>query len=363
MLFMDKLDLLVENMTAHNISNMIVSDPYSIRYLTQYYTQPSERLLALIVKQDGRHHLILNQLFPPVNDSNQIQAIYYQDGEDILSTIAGLLLPGKTSIDKFWPSHFLLELMQKSESLEPVNASYILDDLRSIKSEYEIEKMRQASKLNDKAMTQLIEQLALGESEAQMTHRLLAIYQSLGSPGFSFEPIIGYGPNAADPHHTTDQSLPKEGDTIVLDIGCLHGDYVSDMTRTVFYGTPNDKAMEIYNLVKKANETAIEMIKPGVKFSDIDAAARQTISQAGYGEFFTHRLGHFIGQEVHEAGDVSQFNHSTAQVGQVFSIEPGIYLPDELGVRIEDLVVVTEDGCEILNHVSKDPIIVTPRTN
>jgi Xaa-Pro dipeptidase len=126
------------------------------------------------------------------------------------------------------------------------------------------------------------------------------------------------------------------------------------MTRTFFYKEVSDKGREVYETVKEANQRAIDLVKPGVKLSDIDAAARDYITEKGYGEYFTHRLGHFIGIDCHETGDVSGANDNVAEVGNVFSIEPGIYIPGEVGVRIEDLVIVTEDGCENLNHYSKD---------
>ena len=130
------------------------------------------------------------------------------------------------------------------------------------------------------------------------------------------------------------------------------------MTRTVFYKSASDKAKEVYNIVREANEKAISIVKPGVRFCDIDAAARNYIEEKGYGKYFTHRTGHSIGIEVHDFGDVSSVNTDKVAPGMIFSIEPGIYLPGEFGVRIEDLVLVTEDGCEVLNKFSKDLTII-----
>ncbi|MBR2545204.1 MAG: M24 family metallopeptidase, partial [Erysipelotrichaceae bacterium] len=125
-----------------------------------------------------------------------------------------------------------------------------------------------------------------------------------------------------------------------------------------FNGSVSDEEKHVYNIVRQANEYAESIIKPGIRLSDIDKAARKIISDAGYGEYFTHRLGHFIGQTVHEKGDVSSFNDNLTKEGMIFSIEPGIYLPGKLGVRIEDLVLVTADGCEVLNKVGKDIRII-----
>ena len=355
---MEKLKQLVKEMNKHDISNMIITDTYSIRYLIGYYTQPGERLLAFIATAAGKHYLVLNNLFPRADENDDYSVIYYQDGEAIMEQIAEILTDGATSIDKVWPSHFLLELMGIKKDLQPANASYILDDIRAIKSDGEIDIMREASLLNDQVMEKLIDSLTTGKTEAEYAEELARYYKESGHSGFSFEPIVGYGPNGADPHHTTDDSLPNVGDPVVLDIGGMYKGYASDMTRTVFYGEPSEEAMEVYDIVRQANLAGIAAVKPGVPLSSIDLAARKVINDAGYGEYFTHRLGHFIGQEAHEAGDVSQYNDELTKVGQVFSIEPGVYLPGKFGVRIEDLVVVTEDGCEVLNHVTKEPLIV-----
>ncbi|MCW6658960.1 aminopeptidase P family protein [Aerococcaceae bacterium NML191292] len=361
-MYLERLNRLTQQMTKHAIANVLITDPSSISYFLPYHTHPGERLFVLLVTQAGPHRLYLNQLFPVAVLPPELQACVaittYKDGEAVLETISRHLLPGKTAIDKFWSSHFLLDLMTIQPSLQPINHS-LVDDLRAIKSPEEQALMRQASHLNDQAMQALIDLVPQRLSEQQMVDALKQIYQRLGADGgFSFEPIVAYGANGADPHHETSNDVVQVGEAIVLDIGCVHQGYCSDMTRTVFYGTPDSESLHVYDLVRRANEAAIQCVRPGVTIADIDRAARQIIEEAGYGDYFTHRTGHFIGREVHEAGDVSSFNQATAQVGQIFSIEPGIYLPGRIGVRIEDLVLVTEDGCEVLNHVSKAPLMI-----
>lgn len=191
-----------------------------------------------------------------------------------------------------------------------------------------------------------------------MAKKLIAFYEYKNTQGISFDPIIGYGKNAADPHHGPDNTMPQKGDSVIIDIGCRVGEYVSDMTRTVFYQEVSPKHAEIYNIVKEANQGAISIIKPGIKFSDVDNAARDHIQQAGYGKYFTHRTGHSVGIDVYEHGDVSAVNHEILEEGMVFSVQPGIYLPGEMGVRIEDLVLVTKDGYEVLNKVTKELQII-----
>ena len=151
-----------------------------------------------------------------------------------------------------------------------------------------------------------------------------------------------------------DGTVLKAGDVVLFDVGCRQEEYCSDMTRTFFWGEPTPKQREVYELVRRANEAGRAAVRPGARFCDIDKAARDVIAQAGYGEYFTHRLGHQIGLDVHEPGDVSSVHDEEVQVGMCFSIEPGIYLPGEFGVRIEDLVCVTEDGCRVMNSYSRE---------
>ncbi|MDU5021977.1 MAG: M24 family metallopeptidase, partial [Clostridiales bacterium] len=261
-------------------------------------------------------------------------------------------------IDKNWPAKFLLALMDLCKNCKFVNSSYIVDTLRSSKDEEEKDLMRKASALNDEAMKILKSIISDDLTEKQLANKLAGIYEDLGADGFSFSPIIGFGPNGADPHGTPGDRKVKVGDSIILDIGCVKDNYCSDMTRTVFYKEAPEKAKEIFEIVLEANKRAIALVKPGVRFCDIDAAARDYITEKGYGKYFTHRTGHSIGLECHDMGDVSSVNTDCIEEGMIFSVEPGIYLPGEFGVRIEDLVLVTKDGHEVLNKHVKELSIV-----
>jgi Xaa-Pro dipeptidase len=232
-------------------------------------------------------------------------------------------------------------------------ASSAVDDARSIKDATERDLMREASLINDRAMAWLAEQVRVGVTEREIAEGLLGEYRRLGADDHSFSPIVSFGANAADPHHEPDNTVLKAGDCIVVDMGCRKDRYCSDMTRTYFCKTADPKYAAIHDLVREANEKAEAILKPGVKLCELDKIARDHIAAAGYGEYFTHRLGHFIGQTEHEKGDVSGISQIVAKPGMIFSVEPGVYLPDEFGVRIEDLVLVTEDGFERLNLVDK----------
>ncbi|MGF3067309.1 M24 family metallopeptidase [Facklamia sp. P12950] len=349
---------LLDAMQKKDISQFLISDPSTIDYLVGYHTDPGERLLLLSIKRNGQMQLILNQLFPTFKEKDNLAIKYYNDGEPIIKELAEALEAGNIGIDKNWPSHFLINLMKQHPNAEYVNGSPLVDKIRAIKSKEEIDIMREASHRNDQVMQALIKKIDATTSENEIKEQLASLYKEYECDGFSFEPIIAYGPHGADPHHSTDDSLPQVGQSIIIDIGSSYKGYCSDMTRTVFFGEVSDKHKEIYQTVLKANEEAIKQVKPGVSFASIDLTARKIIEDAGYGEYFTHRTGHFIGRDVHEYGDVSQHNHNKVEVGNVFSIEPGIYLPGEMGVRIEDLVVVTETGCEVINLANKELTIL-----
>ncbi|MCR5067928.1 MAG: M24 family metallopeptidase, partial [Erysipelotrichaceae bacterium] len=166
-------------------------------------------------------------------------------------------------------------------------------------------------------------------------------------------PIVAFGKNAADPHHMSDDTVLQEHQQVLIDMGSHYKGYCSDMTRT-FLQKDDPKTEEIYDIVLKANLAAEAAVRPGVRFCDVDRAARKVIEDAGYGPYFTHRTGHGIGLEVHEPYDVSSSDEMIIQEGMCFSIEPGIYLPGETGVRIEDLVICGSDGAIVLNHFSKE---------
>ncbi len=223
-----------------------------------------------------------------------------------------------------------------------------------MKDEDEKEKMILASKLNDEAMERFKGLIREGVTEQQVAAEMNAIYKELGTEGPSFGPLVSFGANAAIGHHKPDHTVLKPGDCVLFDVGCKKNSYCSDMTRTFFYKSVSEKGREVYEIVKKANLAAQAAMKPGMRFCDIDKVARDIITEAGYGPNFTHRLGHCIGIEVHDAGDVSSINTDVVEEGMIFSCEPGIYLPGEVGVRIEDLMLMTKDGAVSLNHVSKE---------
>lgn len=214
--------------------------------------------------------------------------------------------------------------------------------------------MREASRKNDETLRRTIEGLREGMTEREVAAMYNAIGKELGASGPSFDTLICFGPNCAEPHHSSDDTVLKRGDSVICDVGLTWNRYCSDMTRTVFFGEPTDEQRRVYEIVERANAAGRAAVRPGVPMKEFDRAARKVIEDAGYGKYFIHRTGHGIGLETHEPPDCSATNEVIARPGMVFSIEPGIYLPGRFGVRVEDLVAVTEDGCETLNALTKE---------
>lgn len=346
-------------MKEDGIRYLIVSDPSAVNYLTGRLIHPGERMMVLLLDAEKESTVfVLSKLFPQEEDLG-CPIVYFDDVDDYVGMLSDMLENGsRIGVDKEWQAKFLLSLMERLLGCSFCNGSYILDHIRQIKSKEEQERMIEASRLNDLAVEKLIPLTKKGYTEKQLADELLKIYLELGAEGFSFEPICCYGANAADPHHENDDAKGRAGDSVILDIGCKKDGYCSDMTRTVFLGSVSEEQRKVYEIVREANRRAIEAVRPGVRFCDVDAAARNYITEQGYGPQFVHRTGHNIGQDVHEYGDVSSVNTEMLRPGMVFSIEPGIYLSGHFGVRIEDLVMVTEDGCRVLNHFTKDLIVV-----
>lgn len=357
-----KLNRILKAMEEKDMPQMIIADPLTIFWLTGKMIVPGERLLALYLNVNGNHKLMINELFPQEKDLG-VELVWYNDVQDGVEILSQFVEKDKAiGIDKIWPARFLLRLQELGAGSKFMNGSMIVDYIRMIKDEKEQALMRESSRLNDIAMEKLIPWAGKGMTERELNEKIREIYKELGCEDVSFDPITAYAKGAADPHHVTDNSKGKRGDCVILDIGAFKDSYASDMTRTVFIGEVSDRAKEIYDIVVEANMRGIAAAKPGNRMCDVDAACRDYITEKGFGPYFTHRTGHSIGLEDHEFGDVSSVNEDIIKPGQCFSVEPGIYLPDEgIGVRIEDLVLITEDGCEVLNHFTKDLIIVPDR--
>lgn len=349
----NRLRAVLQNLDQMGLSQALITDPLSILYLTGRLIKPLERFYALYVSQSGHHKIFINQL-ETVPEDLGVEKVRFTDSAPYLDLVYQAVDHSQPlGVDKNMAARFLLPLMDRQCAPGYVNASLAVDKARSVKDAQEQALMRKASQINDEAVKAFRTLVREGITERQVAEQTKGIYLDLGAEDFSFEPLIAFGASAASGHHYPDDTQLKPGDCVLFDVGCVYEGYCSDMTRTYFYREVSPKQEAVYDLVLQANQAAEAAIRPGVPLRDLDRIARDIISQGGYGPNFTHRLGHFIGLETHDFGDVSSAAEDVAVPGNIFSIEPGIYLPGEMGVRIEDLALVTEDGVEILNHLPK----------
>ena len=349
-------------MREKNINQILIFNPFDIFYLTEQFIDSGDRFFCLYLNSDGTGKLFANKIFNLEHKIiNGIDKIIYSDGDDsikIFSEQTQKYHEEKIWVDKNLPARFFLPIITKSFDIKKIFISDILEQARLIKTVEEINFMRECSYLNDKVMGLLIKNICDGQNELELEEILRRIKKDLNIEKFSFDPIIAFGKNAFEPHHVPNKTKLKPGDCIVIDIGFIKNNYCSDMTRTFFYKYVSEFDKKIYDIVLKANLSAIKKIKPGIKFSEIDLAARNFIKQNGYGKNFIHTTGHSIGLECHEFGSVSFRNQDKIKENMIFSVEPGIYLKNKLGVRIEDLVLVNKNGCELLNKFDKQIKII-----
>lgn len=356
-MYQQRLTRIIENMRASGLDQLLVSAPASVFYLTGKWIHPGERMLALLIRADGTMRLFANRLFALAGNVS-VPLTEYDDTDDCVKILADALHAGDIGIDKTWPSLFTIRLMQARSDIRPTLGSHCVDDARLCKDAAELALMRESSRKNDETTLKVIKSLRLGMKETDVADLYKQISAGLGSSKPSFAPLICFGANCAEPHHDTDASILTQGDSVILDVGLTWQSYCSDMTRTVFMGTPTDEQKRVYDLVCAANAAGRAAVRPGIPLKEVDRAARKVIEDAGYGKYFIHRTGHGIGLEVHEFPDVSMTSEVIAKPGMIFSVEPGIYLPGQFGVRVEDLVAVTEDGCETLNAAPRDLIVL-----
>lgn len=232
-----------------------------------------------------------------------------------------------------------------------------VEKIRWVKDQDEIEALRRSAALTDAAFAHLVQVLKPGMTELQAAWEIEVYMRTHGASKVAFDLIVAAGPNGALPHARPGDHVIQPGEPIVIDIGCVLDGYCSDMTRTICLGQPSAKYLEVWDIVLQAQEAAKGGIRAGVGGVEADALARDLITEAGYGDFFGHGLGHGVGLAVHEQPRASRLSEDTFQAGMSLTIEPGIYLPGEFGVRIEDLVIVSEDGIETLTGTPKKPIV------
>ena len=242
------------------------------------------------------------------------------------------------------------------DDVELVASEDVVEDGRRVKDDEERELIRRAQAATDAAFSGILDRFALGVSEGWIARELERLMLEAGADGLAFDPIVAFGENAAEPHHEPGHRVLEEGDVIKLDIGALVDGYHADMTRTIAFGQPTAELQKVHDIVRQAQQAAIDVVRAGMTGVEVDAAARSVITEAGYGGGFVHGLGHGVGLEIHEQPWLGTTQTNELPPGSVVTIEPGIYLPGIGGVRIEDMVEVRDDGCAVVGVSTRELI-------
>ncbi|MFC3451488.1 M24 family metallopeptidase [Amycolatopsis speibonae] len=344
---------------------LLIAPGSDLRYLIGQAGGSFERLTTLVIPADGVPALVLPKLEAPgyadvPADELGIEIVTWVDGDNAYELVADRLgKPGRVAVSDFTPALHVLAFRGALGDAEQTLAGPIVRELRMRKDAAEIQALRDAGAAIDRVHARVHEWLRPGRTEAEVGADITAAIVEEGHTHADFV-IVGSGPNGASPHHDVSERVIERGDVVVVDIGGpIAEGYNSDSTRTYAVGEPRDADVaETYAVLQRAQRAAVEAVRPGATAESIDAAARDIIAEAGYGEFFIHRTGHGIGLDVHEEPYIIKGNELPLEPGMAFSVEPGIYQPGRWGARIEDIVVVTEDGVEPVNQRPHDLIVL-----
>ncbi|TDW92036.1 Xaa-Pro peptidase family protein [Kribbella sp. VKM Ac-2566] len=347
-------------------TGLVITPGSDLRYLIGQPGGSLERLTTLVIPADGAPALVVPKLEAPGYEDLPlaelgVDVITWVDGVDPYNLVAERLSGAeRVAVSDFTPALHVFGFRDALPKAEQVLAGPIVRELRMRKDAAEIEALRKAGAAIDRVHARVGEWLRPGRTEAEVGADIEAAIVEEGHTGADFM-IVGSGPNGASPHHALSGRVIETGDVVVVDIGGPVAEgYNSDSTRTYAVGTPRDADVAAtYAVLQEAQQAAVEAVRPGATAESIDAAARDVIAAAGFGDYFIHRTGHGIGLDVHEEPYIVAGNDLPLEPGMAFSVEPGIYQAGRWGARIEDIVVVTADGVESMNNQPHDLVVLT----
>ncbi len=348
-------DALTPTIDEQDADAILVTRLPNVRYLTGFTGSNAQIMLARaesVFFTDGRYTEQSRHEVPDV---------------ERVTYLGGLGAPVETACDRLgiarlgFEAHDMTvadrdELQRRLSGVELVPVGRSVERLRWSKDDEELEMLREAQTCTDRAFEDILDILAVGMSERQVSLELEHAMRRAGADGLSFESIVAFGENAAEPHHRPNHRVLDEGDVITMDFGALYGGYHADFTRTIAFGQPAPELAKIHDIVREAQQAGIDAVRAGVTGGEVDQAARRVVEDAGYGERFTHGLGHGVGLEIHEGPNFARGGEDVLPVGAVVTVEPGIYVPGLGGVRIEDMVTVEEGGCGVIGSSIRELI-------
>lgn len=360
--FRSRIERLAGALADEGLDAFFATSPVTMGYLRGYHESGHERFLTLAISAKGEVRLIC----PALSESQARRVgiediVTWRDGENPLELLERLandwnLKSGILAVDDEMPAQMLLKMQATLPAALFKPGQLVLSQLMRNKDESELALLRKAGKIADDAFDAVLPKIGAGMTELQVDQMLMDAMRSFGGkPAFC---IVATGGAGAEPHHLSDETVIKDGDVLVMDFGCdVEGGYKSDITRTVCVGKATEEAKKVYKVVYESQAAGRAAARAGVAAQEVDRAARKVIDDAGYGEFFVHRTGHGIGMRGHEEPYMVEGNTDILHPGQCFSVEPGIYLPNRFGVRIENIVAATQDGHESMNREPSSTLI------
>ena len=360
--YADRMDRVRAEMRTHGVDALILSVGHDLPYLTGYYAMPLERLTLLVVPQSGVPTLIIPRLEAP--RVVQMPAVFgiapWNETDDPVALAHSLLGDARTvAVGDQMGSRFLVDLLVHRPQSRYVRSVVVMSALRTRKDTAEIDALAAAGAAADRVAAQLHagEIPLVGRTESQVSADISARLIAEGHDKVNFA-IVAAGENAASPHHHPGDRVIRHGEIVLCDFGGTMNGYCSDITRCVHTGEIPDDIAQAYAVLKQAQAAGVAAGHIGASCETVDSVTRKVIDDAGYGEWFVHRTGHGIGMEEHEDPYMVSGNHEPIAVGHAYSVEPGIYIPGKWGMRLEDIVVATDNGPRALNHANHDLVVV-----
>ena len=342
----------IERLAAGLDEPLLVTSLVNVRYLTGFVSSNA----AVLVDPAGEATLYTD--FRYAEAARHVDGVIFEEtARALVAALAERLSGRRIGVEAPQLSLANADLL-RGGGVDVVATAGAVEALRAVKEPGELELMRRAAAISDRVFEELAREPFVGRTEAELAWWIEQAWHEAGADGASFASAVAAAENSGRPHAKPRDVAIPENTLVVVDAGCAIDGYASDCTRTFFTGEPNGRLREVYDLCLTAQLDGLAAVKPGAHGRDVDAASRVAIAEAGMGELFGHGLGHGVGLEVHELPTLRPESDSVLVAGNVVTVEPGLYLPGELGVRIEDMVVVTEDGCERLTTVTKEPVQV-----
>ena len=350
-----RVQAFLDKMQEKELDGIIINNLKNVYYLTGFWGSNGTVFISRdrqILVTDARYIIAAKQ------EVTGFEIFAERDELTTISKIAKDMGLSRIGFEDEISVSYYHRMQAAFEGLELIPQTQFVEALRMIKDETEVATIRKACSISDQAFHDALEFIKPGKTEIEIANFLDFRMRELGAAGLSFDTILASGINSSKPHAHPMHKPVELGEAITMDFGCLYEHYVSDMTRTIYLGHVSDEQAEIYNTVLKANQALIDQAKAGLGFRDFDKIPRDIIVEAGYGQYFTHGIGHGIGLDIHEEPYFSQTSTEVIKSGMVLTDEPGIYIEGKYGVRIEDDILITDNGCELLTLAPKELIVI-----